>query len=128
MYPSVTRLLAITATLLVVMFSMIHVEAANSFHLGPADSGKTITVKVGDHVEVRLPDEKHGGVQWVYSEVVSSDTNVLVRIDRGGFGLFYAEAAGSSDLTADEHCKPEPPKVCLLMVRQWKVQVNVEAH
>ncbi|HEX3605352.1 MAG TPA: hypothetical protein VH134_05485 [Candidatus Dormibacteraeota bacterium] len=87
------------------------------------DSGRTITVKPGTWILVRL----NGGGVW--TEPVSSDGGVVTRTgagtDRNGgsFGSFRGASAGTADLSAMD--QPRCAPMCKVLTRSWTVHVVV---
>ena len=93
-----------------------------------SDTGTTIHVRRGDHVEVRLTQDS-------YDPPTSSDAAVASRqSSEGGYpssapvdAVFAATGAGTADLTAfsDYACFHSSP-MCLRPTRTWVVHVVVQ--
>ncbi|MFI5035086.1 MAG: hypothetical protein ACHQFZ_02645 [Acidimicrobiales bacterium] len=93
--------------------------------LSSTDSGRHVTLAVGDQVEVNLPSS---GI-YVWTTPRTSNSHVLSPVAGGhgppGVTLFRARAVGSATLnaTANPSCYPE----CLAPSRLWRVTVTVRA-
>lgn len=99
-------------------------------HLHQDDSGRTITVRRGDTITVRLP----GGASGGYHRPRSTDRTVVRRTSAsGGYpsaqdarASFVARHRGRADLTSttDFTCLHTTPR-CLPAQRTWVVHVRV---
>jgi hypothetical protein len=95
-----------------------------------ADAGKTVTLHVGERVEVTL-HQQPGYQAW--SGLDSSDHAVLQpqgdtrnSVARGvTWGTFKAVATGAADIRANAGLDCSPGMACAMLVRVWSVTVQV---
>ncbi|MEV4926591.1 hypothetical protein [Streptomyces roseoverticillatus] len=106
--------------------------AATLVVLTNADRGRTVTTAVGDDVEVRLTGYRERGLTWSWSLPQADSPDVLKRtagtVTPAGDAraVFHAQHLGTGKLTATRKCRPDPGKVCPLVVMPWKVTVDVK--
>ncbi|MFJ8310999.1 MULTISPECIES: hypothetical protein [unclassified Streptomyces] len=105
--------------------------STGSVSLTNADNGRTVVVRAGDEIRVRLTGGRGQGVTWVWSEPVTSAPATLRRT-RGATSpngdataVFLAVKNGESDITSARRCVPNPGSLCSQAVLQWKVTVDV---
>ena len=95
-----------------------------------SDEGRTISLHVGDQVELVL-HQQSGFTQW--SGVQTSNRSVLTPVVdvraaavRGvTLAMFKAVAPGSSDVTASAGVDCTPGSACPALARLWRVTVRV---
>ncbi|MFF8315378.1 hypothetical protein [Streptomyces lydicus] len=97
-----------------------------------ADTGRSVTARLGDDVEVRLTGYREHGLTYTWSTPASSNSTVLRRTAGGtspsgdASAVFHAEHRGTATITAVRRCRPAPGHLCPLVVVPWKATVEVQ--
>ncbi|MEU6052858.1 hypothetical protein ABZ829_20785 [Streptomyces xanthochromogenes] len=105
--------------------------AAKRVVLTNADDGRTVTPAVGDDVEVRLTGTRSPGATYTWSAPRSGGADTLRRTaggvtpDGGAVAVFHVVGRGVATLTSERSCRPDPGRVCPLVVVPWKVTAQV---
>ncbi|WP_274917542.1 hypothetical protein [Streptomyces sp. WZ-12] len=108
--------------------------AASATHgvvLTGRDNGRTLTVRSGDAVEVRLTGERGSDTTFAWSVPASSTSAVLRRTAAGttptggAAARFVATGQGTAALTARRTCHAAPGHVCPHVVLPWRSTVRV---
>ncbi|MFD9789349.1 hypothetical protein ACFWXK_00190 [Streptomyces sp. NPDC059070] len=106
--------------------------AAARIPLTNVDEGRTVTVRPGDDVEVRLTAYRGDGFTYSW-EVPQSSAPGVLRSTAGGVtpagnatAVFHAQGVGSATITAVRHCRPDPGRTCPFAVVPWKVTADVK--
>ncbi|MFK0290180.1 hypothetical protein ACIQU6_06805 [Streptomyces sp. NPDC090442] len=106
-------------------------SATHSVVLTGRDNGRTLTVRSGDVVEVRLTGERGPGTTFAWSVPASSATAVLKRTAAGttptggAAARFVATGQGTAALTAQRTCHASPGHVCPHVVLPWRATARV---
>lgn len=96
------------------------------------DNGRSVPASLGDDIEVRLTGYRENGLNYTWSTPQSSDSTVLRRTaggmtpGGGASAVFHAEHAGKAIISAHRSCRPDPGRVCPLVVVPWKATVTVK--
>ncbi|MFI9307391.1 hypothetical protein [Streptomyces triculaminicus] len=96
------------------------------------DNGRPVPASLGDDIEVRLTSYRKNGLNYTWGIPQSSDSTVLQRTagattpDGGASAVFHAEHAGKATISAHRSCRPDPGRVCPLVVVPWKATVTVK--
>ncbi|MFI6054615.1 hypothetical protein ACIBCO_31570 [Streptomyces violascens] len=108
-----------------------HAVAANRVVLTNADDGRPVVLAVGDDVEVRLTGSRSQGLNYAWSVPQAGDSGVLRRTaggttpTGGASAVFHAEKPGVVMIGSTRSCRPDPGRVCPLVVVPWKVTAKV---
>ncbi|MEU1781465.1 MULTISPECIES: hypothetical protein [Streptomyces] len=91
-----------------------------------------VTASLGDDVEVRLTGYRKDGLNWTWSTPASGDSTALRRTtgrtapNGDASATFHAEHDGTATITAQRRCRPDPGRLCPLVITPWKVTVEVK--
>ncbi|MFC5144927.1 hypothetical protein [Streptomyces aureoversilis] len=96
-----------------------------------ASSGRTLSLRTGDRISIRLRPVQGNGEKWTWSTPVVSSADVLNRTGRheepdgGAAADIRVDGAGQSDITAQRTCTATRPQHrCRHAAFQWRVTVN----
>ncbi|MFE3653398.1 hypothetical protein ACFXPZ_07065 [Streptomyces sp. NPDC059101] len=107
------------------------VPTAHRVVLADQDTGRALTARPGDEIEVRLTGVRDRGTTFAWSQPVSGAPAVLRRSAAGttptgsATGRFTAAGRGTAALTARRTCHAAPGARCPHVVVVWKVTVTV---
>ncbi|GAA3027801.1 hypothetical protein GCM10020000_00270 [Streptomyces olivoverticillatus] len=96
------------------------------------DNGRTVTVRTGDGMAVRLTGSRSPGATWAWSVPTAGDSTTLNRTtafttsDGSATASFRVERPGTTGIEAYQRCLPDPGHVCAHVVILWKVTVTVK--
>ncbi|WP_438290945.1 hypothetical protein [Streptomyces sp. HUAS TT7] len=108
-----------------------HAPAAKRVVLTNSDDDRSIVLTAGDDVEVRLTGSRSQGLSYTWSVPQSGDFGPLRRTSAGttpaggASAVFHAEKPGVVMVGATRSCRPDPGRVCPLVVAPWKITAKV---
>ncbi|MGW2861839.1 hypothetical protein [Streptomyces sp. NPDC001205] len=97
-----------------------------------ADDGRAVALALGDDLEVRLTGSRSQGLNYTWRVPQSSDPSNLQRATGGttptgsATAVFRAQHPGTATITSARACRPDPGRVCPMVVAPWKVTVEVK--
>ncbi|MGW2369376.1 hypothetical protein ACWCZ5_27810 [Streptomyces sp. NPDC001667] len=103
---------------------------AEDVTLTNGDNGRTLDIRTGDGVKVRLKGSRSRGVTWAWSVPTSgspSFARTTAGTSQGGnaTATFRAVRPGTAEIEAYQRCVPDPGHVCAQVVIPWKVTFTV---
>ncbi|MGX8905980.1 hypothetical protein ACR820_12245 [Streptomyces netropsis] len=107
-------------------------QLAKRIVLTNPDSGRSVPASTGDDIEVRLTHYSERGLNYSWGVPKPSDPAVLRRTSGGSTPAgdatvtFHGEKPGTVTLSAPRRCRPDPGKICPLVVSPWRVTVTVK--
>ncbi|KXN71778.1 hypothetical protein CONCODRAFT_69571 [Conidiobolus coronatus NRRL 28638] len=104
---------------------------ASKITLTNSDDGRTVNANLGDEIVVTLTATKSGGSTYTWSEVVSSNTDILTRKSSStkpngdAVGAFEVNGDGTAELSSNKGCSPSGGNTCPKVSSSWKATINV---
>ncbi|MFE9452190.1 hypothetical protein [Streptomyces sp. NPDC006739] len=124
--------LAVTTTMVTTPASAApRSAAADRVVLTNADSGHSVARSVGDDTEIRLTAYRADGLTYTWSMPAAGDSRVLGRTVGGtaptgdAYAVLHAERPGTSTVSALRRCRPDPGRLCPMVVVPWKATIEV---
>ena len=109
-----------------------HGHLAGRVVLTNTDNGRTVPASSGGDVEIRLTHSRERGFTYTWTAPESGNSAVLGHASDATYpsgdatAVFHAASAGTTTVTAQRRCVPDPGSLCPLIVETWKVTIEVK--